>query len=166
MAYAEVADVLARAGRARRTFLQDDDAPGPEEIRLYLEDVAGYLDGSLAAAQVALPLDADGAASRSLVGLNADGALVLALEAAFPSEGADTSARRIYDGAKARFEAGMQMILRGDHPAIEISTGEHGPGSAQSLWTDEPDLDYTENVARSYTMSPSLYPTVRKGMKL
>lgn len=166
MAYAELTDVKARAGRARSMF-GVNDAPGDAEIVQFIVDVGEELDSHLAAAGVVLPVD-DDTALGALKGIVADGATWLALAGCINSKAAEDAVRRPMEEAKARYLAALKDIDSGAHSVLSLLVQVEGGGTAgdaSDFWTENPQFDLTA-VTRSLSRSKSVTPPFRKGMSL
>lgn len=133
MAYAEVADVRARAGVLSPAFNQGFVAEA--EIERFLDDAAGEIDARVATAGFATPLT-DVVATNALRALNADGALVVAIAAKWP-DGND-GAKTLLERASKRWEAGLEALASGEATVLEyLSSLVSSPGSTD-FWTENP----------------------------
>jgi hypothetical protein len=160
IAYATPDDVNARAGRLRASFGLNG-APGDDEIRNFLDDVAGDIDMLLAAKLISIPLADPPEGVSALRAINADGALIIALAATFPSDVADTPAARVMAEAKARFDTAMRRLEDGTHPLVQfLSTGTSK--DAADFWSENPQYDATTRYQERLVTSPSILPGISK----
>ena len=136
MAYADLASLLARAGRIAPAWDNDTD-PDLADLERLLDDVAAEIDAELAARGIGVP--ATGAAAQALLGMNADGALVLALEATFPeAKGGVVSGMAILEGARGRYQYAVDSIRNGTHSVIRLlESGSAATAGASSFWETE-----------------------------
>lgn len=163
MAYAQLADVLARAGRVAVAWDATTD-PGYPAIERFLDDAAAEIDALIAGARFTVPVTADPPLG-SLRKINAVGALAAAIAATFPSGGNDaatvlgTRAQADYDAAMARFEDGT-------HPALVFLDSATESALATDFWSENPNYGlYPGTAADPYGryQNPWLAPTIRRG---
>jgi hypothetical protein len=166
MGYADVGDVKGRAGRLASAW-DDQTQPSTGDIERFLQDAAGEIDAALAARGLATPLT-DERARAALRGWNADAALLVALDGTWPggTGGADVDALRTT--IKERLTGYWAALASGDLPALALLLveAEGGAGNARSFWTDETSYGrYPFGEPEAWTLSPSLLPGVKRGMR-
>lgn len=144
MAYAEISDVLARAGRLRGAWDESTD-PSTSEIEAFLEQAGGELDAAIGSRGYAVPV-ADAIAQKALIGVNADKALLLAIQATWPGGGGD-NVRELLTDVRERVRAYDAAIASGNLAALlylsATATTGSDPGGGSDFWSREgADYDY------------------------
>lgn len=164
MAYAELGDVLARAGRASGAF-HEGASVDEADIEAFLSETAGFIDAVLAARGVD---GSDPAVRGALRGANADAALLLALDGAFPGGRGGDEVRALRDGVRARLglSGGQTVSARTLTVALELASDIAAGGSsgASSFWLDNPDYPTTADFETAY-QRPATAPFVARGEK-
>jgi hypothetical protein len=164
-AYAEFADVVARAGKFAAALASDDRSPNEGDVEFFLTDIAAQIDALLLARGYS-PAEISAEARAALKGTNADGALVMAIEALDPLGAAEVKFQgsTLLSGARKRYEAAVVALAEGKHPAIRmLEAGQSGGGqSASSTWDHA-----AASVAEADRESDlSLLPRIQRGMRL
>jgi hypothetical protein len=170
VAYAEIGDVQARAGRLAPAWTESSK-PGLPDIEMFLDQSAGLIDAALGSLGLTLPLDSDNALRGALLGLNADMALVLAIEGSWPGGAGNEETNAILEAARARIammwgsdDEGMIVITI---PGIE---GVLDPATlgASDFWSENPDYglvwDFSQ-IGHGYFVNPYLAPEAARGMR-
>lgn len=145
-AYAELVDVLARAGRLRTAWDESTD-PSTSEIDGFLEQTAGELDAAIGARGYNVPVE-DAVARKALIGVNADKALLLAIRATWPGGRASDAVKDLLDDVTRRVAAYDAALAAGNLAALlylsATATGA-AEGGASDFWSREgADYDYWE----------------------
>lgn len=142
--YAEVADVLARAGRVSPAWTETS-TPALSDIERFLDARQGEIDAALAGRGVALPLTSE-TATTALRSLHAAGALVLAIPATFPNREGPAAAAELLQEVRQEWMTGLNSIVQGTHVTIGMLVGEGTVEAplAESFWDQNPD--YGEGV--------------------
>lgn len=177
MAYAELKDVKARAGRLRSAWDESTD-PGDAEIERFLIDVSAEVDAFIGSAGYAVPVT-DPVAAPALRSLVADKALMLAVEATWPGGSGPDAVRDLHARLSERVAGYDRQVAAGSLPALlylSSQTGATEEGGAADFWTNEgADYEYwvrlTSVWPRFWTTDPwglpaSAQPEFRRGMKL
>lgn len=152
MAYAELGDVLARAGRLRTAWDETTD-PSTSEIESFLEQTAGELDAAIGARGYTVPVT-DPVAARALIGVNADRALLLAIRATWPGGRGGDSVRDLLDDVRGRVSAYDAALASGNLAALlylSASGSAAQDGGASDFWSREgADYAYWEAFAGAW----------------
>lgn len=177
-AYADFADVEARAGRYSGVFTVTGQHPNQADVEQLLTDLSALVDVAIRARgyDVATLDTGVKAALRELV---AYGALARAL-ATIPDPSEELEklvvyASRVWGAAMGDPSSGSAAgqkgsIVAGTHPAIvALEAGEAGAGgqTAGDFWSDEPTFGTAAQVAAELrTTPPELAPTFAKSQPL
>ena len=158
IAYAEVEDVLARAGVLAKAW-DDSTTPGYAEIESFLRTTAAEINAGIGARGFGVPVD-DPVAAPALAGYNADKALLLALDATWPGSSARDDVADLRASILARVTLLDAALASGDLPAILVLAAEQSAetiGGAASFWdTDAPTYSWwLERVQTWATWDPS-----------
>lgn len=172
MAYAEVGDVLARAGRLS-TAWDDETTPSLTDLERFLGQAADTLDAALASLGIGIPLT-DALAIRALLPLNADMALLTAIDATWPGGRGGDDVKEARDGAKDRVDRALAAFVdeKRRYPVVAYLLGLLEGGDvvhdALNFWDEESDYGVlgSSSVAEAATVSPYVLPGFQRGMKL
>lgn len=140
--YAEVADVLARAGRVSGAW-SETTTPALSDLERFLDARQGEIDAALAGRGIAVPLT-DETAAASLRSLHAAGALVLALPATFPNREGPAAAAELYAAVSQEWLRGLDAVMQGTHPAVSLAQAEGDGPQATSFFIENPDYGLYE----------------------
>lgn len=132
MAYADFADVQARAGRFAPIFEVSGKRPDQADVEQLIVDCAAEIDAAITAAGFS-PSSLDSAGKAALRDVNAYGALARGLIAADPGAEADDLLAR----ALQVWDAGMLALKDGSFSSLAVLISTGGPG-AGDFWTEEP----------------------------
>jgi hypothetical protein len=170
-AYAELADVQARAGRLAPAWTQTSK-PGTSDIEIFLAQTAALIDAALGSLGLTLPLDASSPLRGALTGLNADMALVLAIEGSWPGGAGNDETNAILEAARSRI---AQMWTTDDDGRIVIAIpGIEGvidttSADASDFWSENPDYGLIVEIPPTVGLwpfgNPFLAPEVARGMR-
>lgn len=155
MPYAELDDVLARAGSVRGAWT-DASEPSLPEIEAFLADGAATIDAIIEAAGSVPPL-AGTPTAMALRDANAYYALARALRAT-----PRAATQQMVDEAQGAWGAAEATLLDGSHPALTLLASERTP-RAGSLWTDEQQYQV---VPEGMSIDPRVDPVAWRGMAL
>lgn len=139
MAYAEVADVRARAGVLAPAFSQG--LVSDPEIERFLDDAAAEIDALLARHGIGLPLT-DQVGIVALRHLNAVGALATALVAKFPGTSTKDDAGQARARAQKEWDAAMGpdgTMTLGTYPAVAYLLSGDTAALPTDFWSENPD---------------------------
>ncbi len=164
MAYAQVADLKARAGRLAPSWTRDS-VPGDADLEKFLAYESALVDAALLSRGYALPA-AGTAAAHALQGVVADGALLLALAGTFPSNEGPAAAQELVRTVTARYDHTWGLINGGTHSVVMLleSTDPDQPG-ASNFWDTEPGYGQIDPAERA-SINPYLQPEAERGMRL
>lgn len=168
MAYSTIQQVKARAGALSGSW-SDSSVPGNSDLEQFIDDVAAEIDALLGALGLASPA-AGTPANAALAGVNADGALLIALPATFPEGSGPSSASKVIDGVRARYEESLGRLEDGSHPAIRLLEAGNVTSRASSFWENEPLYGIFPFDPRLDPLAPdanpNTAPTVARGQSL
>lgn len=137
MAYSDLAAVKARAGALSNAWT-NVSKPSETDIAGFLDDVAAEIDALLEARGLTPPAPGS-AAANALRGINADGALLLALEATYPEGSGPSSAGKILDTVRSRYEDAVSALVEGKLAAIALLEAGSAAPSASNFFSNEPE---------------------------
>lgn len=175
MAYAQVADVKARAGALGQAWSSDSD-PSDTDLERMLEQVSGELDAFIGGAGYDVPI-VDPVGAESLVSVNTDKALLLAIDATY---GGAANVRDFRASVQKRVDAYDKAMDKGSL-AILVYLGQQAAGSQESgaadFWTVDGTDDYYWSIWASrlgswpfttdqFGIPASQGPAFRKNMRL
>lgn len=167
MAYADVADIQARAGALASAWTAGS-TPSTSDLATFLDDVAAEIDAYLGGLGLAAP--ATGAAAAALKGVNVAGALLIALEASYPEGEGPASASKQIDDLRTAYTAAVEAIVDGTHPAVRLLEAGNVQDRASSFWENEPYygiFPYDPNLdPLAPDANPHTAPTVARGQSL
>lgn len=160
MAYADFADVQARAGRFAPIFEVTGKRPDESDVSHLLADCASEIDAAISSAGFS-PSSLSAEVKGALRDLNAYGALARALVAADPGPEADDlieRARKVWGHAMGDPTSNTVFgqrgsIVEGTFPGLAALKATGGP-SAGSFWdsVEVEDADLAPRFARSQTL--------------
>lgn len=161
MAYAEIADVRARAGRIAPAWDQST-TPGEADIERFLDDTASEIDAVIGSFGFTVPITDDppvGALRR----VNALGALSAALVATFPAGSGAEAVTALREQVSAEYDAEMTALAEGKHAVIVfLEAGTSAPG-ATDFWSENPDYRRNLGYGDILALNPYLAPSFEKG---
>lgn len=112
--------------------------PSTGDISQFLTDVAAEIDGYLGGRGLAAPALGTPAAN-ALRNVNALGALLIALEATYPESSGPASASETIASVREQYQATIDMIVKGTHPAVWLLQEGNVASKATSFWEQEPN---------------------------
>lgn len=174
-AYAQSADVIARAGRVGGGFSVAGKRPTVADIDGFLTDTAVLIDEAVRGRGFD-PAALDANAKAAFKDLNAYGALLRALAGMDPSDRPDSAtelmkeARAVWDGAMGSADGSKEgSIASGKFPAIRaLLAGQAGAGKqvlASAFQIDEPGYP-TEGDWAEAKVHPFEWPILARGQKM
>lgn len=159
MAYAEIEDVLARAGRLRGYFSETSE-PSTTDVERWLDETSVSVDAILGKYGASTPVVGD--AAELFRGIVADYVLILALTAAFP-QGTDssagptaTAAADLVEETKARNLLAWSSLVDGTHPGMVVVVPDAGTLDASDFWSDNPDYDDRLQPGENWRLLPGV----------
>jgi len=136
--YAEVEDVLARAGVLAAAW-DDSTTPGTAEIESFIRTTASEIDAGVAGRGYSAPV-LDPVARPALAGYNADKALLLTLDATWPGTSARDDVASLRTAVQARVTAADAALASGDLAAVLVlatQAGAEQEGGAANFWDED-----------------------------
>ena len=174
MAYAELADLKARAGRLAGAW-DESTSPSDTDLRGFLDATAGEIDAAVAARGFPTPVS-DVTAAKGLLNVNADMALLLALRATWPGGSGPTQVRELISDVEARVADYRKGLVDGTLMTLLLLAAQSGAemeGGSADFWTTEgADYEYWSRLTsywpRFWTTDPwgipaSMQPEFRRG---
>jgi hypothetical protein len=138
MAYAELADLRARAGKVGVAW-DLDTLPGDPDLDRLLDMAASEIDALLAARGYTVPLT-DVTAQEALRSLNTAGALLKALGATMPADTTAADVRELRRDARTEWNDGLKALATGEAGVVAYLESLAGsPPGASDFWDENPE---------------------------
>lgn len=175
-AYADLSDLLARAGRLRDAW-DTTTKPTIAEVEGFLDDAASEIDAFVASRGFQTPVE-DPVAAPSLRNATADMALLLALRATWPGGSGPDAVKDLLTDVSKRVDGYRAAMVDGSLPALLLLASQAGAtmqGGADNFWSEEgPEYEYwvrlTAYWPRFWETDPwgvpaSMQPEFRRGQR-